>query len=239
MGQITYTYQNRFVDTYAEVPDGDGWASNSDYRPASGFVAFNDQAEVSVGNAEAPPFDYGSALAWQTSSLELNGFSFSGGASASAQEAGFADGSSFFSIEFTVEAPMTFTLEGGSGSNLAAQRFARMGLRPKGSGFSFYGGDFDAFWGPGESFSLSGLLEPGITYSFAASLLSFAPDFINQQVGGGGIQPARVVNTSNDSISGGFSFSAANVTAVPEANTTMAGLAVGGLAVWQWRRRRA
>jgi hypothetical protein len=238
-GQITYTYQNRFVDAYAEIPGVPDPTSGSDNKQAPGFAAFINDSLVQVGNGQVQPFDYAYADAFQNSSLELNGFSYFGNASSLVQEGGFAVGSSFFSIDFTVEAPMTFTLEGGSGSGLAAQRIARMALTPKGSGFNFFGGGFDAFWGAGESFSLSGLLEPGNTYSFDASLLSFAPNFINGQVGGGGIQPARLVTSSSDYISGGFSFSAANVTAVPEANTTAAGLALGGLVLWQWRRRRA
>jgi hypothetical protein len=88
----------------------------------------------------------------------------------------------------------------------------------------------------GQSISLDGLLEPGNTYTFTANLEATAEGFgVNGPLGG--LQPARTFIGGGQSFQGGVDFSL--VSPVPESGTTVAGLALGGLALWQWRRRRA
>jgi hypothetical protein len=228
---INYTSQSRSVSANAEVFQG---LPSSDSATAPDFSEFN----ASAGATAEGNFGFADAVAGQQSFLMPTGFSFGGAASTIAEGSGVANASSLFSIQFEVSAPTEFSLVGGSeagGIGLASKRFARMDIGA-GPGFSFSGGGFGEFWGLGQGFSLDGLLEPGTTYTFTANLEATAEEF-GGNVPFGGIQPARVFTGGSQSFLGGADFSL--VSPVPESGTTVAGLAVGGLALWQWRRRRA
>jgi hypothetical protein len=230
-GQLSYTSQDRSVSADAEVFQS---PPSSDSATAPDFSLFDTSASAIAEGIGG----YADAFAGQDSSLMPTGFSFRGFASTIADGSGFAYANSQFSIQFEVSAPTGFSLGGGSeggGIGLTSKRFARMDTGA-GPGFSFSGGGFDEFWGLGQSFSLDGLLEPGNLYTFSAFLAATAEGF-GGSVPQGGLQPAQAFTGDSQSFLGGADFSL--VSPVPESGTTMAGLAVGGLAFWQWRRRRA
>ena len=230
LGQISYTSQSRSVSVSAQTPFNLPLGGT---LPATDYELF----DASIGGSDLGDFGFVEANAEQNSSLTPTGFSFAGAVSAFVSGGGFADASSQFSIQFEVAAPTAFSLQGGSTEGLfepAAARIARMDVALP--GFSFSGGSFGDSWNFGEEFSLEGLLEVGTTYTFTAFLEANAEGFsqIERQ---GGIQPAANLNPPAQGVSGNINFSL--VSPVPETGTTMAGLAVGGLALWQWRRRRA
>lgn len=232
VGQISYISQSRSITAGARVAEVHDYGTES----APDELQFDTSISATVEGG----LGFAAAFAAQNSSLTPTGFSYGGATTATAygvEFAGVAAGAnSQFSIQFEVATPTAFSLQGGSGggSETVSQRIARMDVLSP--GFSLFGGAFDLAWGLGQSISLEGLLEPGITYSFTANLEALAEGF-GDIPAFSGIQPARLDNSSSQAFQGGITFTA--VSAVPESGTTVAGLAVGGLALWQWRRRRA
>lgn len=234
LAQITYTGLERSVAATAQASPAGDFAS----VVASGSGNFDDSALAEDFSQSG----FGIGSADQISTVGVAGFSYSGSASASAGGFASASGTSFFSVEFTVASTMEYTLSGffesSGGSQPVSGRISRMTQALGGSFFQFSGpGIFEA--GPlGGPLSLSGLLDPG-TYTFTAQLEALADGFGSNPAVGGGIQRADVPLGQSAGIGGNLTFSVNSVSEVPEANTVVAGFVLGGLAVWQARRRRA
>lgn len=235
LGQINYVSRSSEVYAWADIGESD---FDSDSVTSDNFLPFNEAASATAGNAQAIPFSYAEGTAYQLSSLSNGGFSYYGNLQTSAQEFGFSEATTYFSVTFSVDSEVAFSLSGGSAFGGGPQlqgRIARMDLENP-YGISLTGGEFDLFWGMGEPVDVVGTLVPGVDYTLIADLGIVTSAFpLRSQVGG--ISPARAIFGASDSLESSLTLSLTSP--VPEAGTSAAVAGLAGLALWQWRRRRA
>lgn len=218
--QITYLTQDRHIDVHAEGPEGSNPVSASDTAIDFGPFAIS---PISVfGGGEV---DGGGALADEYSTLEGWGMSYSGFVDAFTYGSGaFAASRSYFSVEFSVNTPTGYSLNGYLNNLFEEQPLvegvARLALGNSAS-IRLYENDniVTELLGAGP-IDGSGTLMPGSTYRLTADLSAMANQIYGDNMWNGQVY----LQTTSP---------------VPEAGTTAAGFALVGLGVWQWRRRRA
>lgn len=220
--EITYLTQDRNVSAFVDV----GESPDSDFAAAADFLPFNTGVTAYVENSYGDGFDYAHAGADQHSDLGPMGFCYSGsaygGGTADQYFSSWAAGS-YFSITFQVDEFTPFFLT-GTIAEFRDKTPARVGparlkaVEPLYFALSDESGILTELAGPG-SLDFSGLFEPGVTYHMLGTL----------DLSGS--------NPGSSSFVG--SFELITQAEVPEAGTTTAVALVGGLALWQWRRRCA
>lgn len=218
VAQITYTSQNRSISAYVDVAE----EVDSQSLSAPDFEIFSDGVTAYRFKEGPGFFDDSYAEAFQHSELLPDATLFFGGAYADqflTEYGGFSQAYSLFSVEFEVAERTEFSFSAFIAPGLEESTPARVGVarlvKPGSPYVRLSGGSLlEELSGFGD-LDFSGFLEPGITYTLLANL-----EVTNsgEQVG------AFVLETFSD---------------VPEPGTTAAGLAMAGLALWQWRRRQA
>lgn len=235
LAQINYVSRESDISAWADLGESD---FDSDSDSSTTFLPFASGVSAVAGNAEVSPFAYATATAYQTSSLSAAGISYTGSLMSSAQEYGYAEANTYFSVTFNVDSPVTFSLSGGSALSsgpVPLGGIARMELEFL-DGISLTGGEFDNFWAVGEAVDLTGTFEPGVDYTLTADFwVSSQVIALRSQLGG--ISPARALFTDSESFESSLELSLSSP--VPEAGTSAAVAGLVGLALWQWRRRQA